>query len=65
MRKRVTTCLLIFLMLAMTVLTCLTPEMEAQAAGKTLIVHYGGRSDNSYEGWNLWIWEEGRGGQRV
>lgn len=65
MRKRVTTCLLSFLMLVLTVLTCLTPEMEAQAAGKTLIVHYGGRSDNSYEGWNLWIWEEGRDGQQV
>lgn len=65
MRKRVTTCLLSFLMLVMAVLTCLTPHMKVQAAGKTLIVHYGGRSDNSYEGWNLWIWEEGRDGQQV
>ena len=65
MRKRVTRGLLSFLMLVMTVLTCLTPGMEAQAAGKTLIVHYGGRSDNSYDGWNLWIWEEGRDGQQV
>ncbi len=65
MRKKVTAGLLGFLMLVMTVLTCLVPSMEAQAAGTTLIVHYGGRSDNNYEGWNLWIWEEGRDGQQV
>lgn len=65
MRKKVATGLLSFLMLVMTVLTCLVPGMEAQAAGTTLIVHYGGRSDNNYDGWNLWIWEEGRDGQQV
>lgn len=65
MRKKVTAGLLGFLMFVMTVLTCLVPSMEAQAAGTTLIVHYGGRSDNNYEGWNLWIWEEGRDGQQV
>lgn len=65
MKKRLTAGLLSFLMLVMTVLTCLAPSIEAQAAGKTLIVHYGGRADNNYEGWNLWIWEEGRDGQQV
>lgn len=65
MKKKVTAGLLGFLMLVMTVLSCLVPGMEAQAAGTTLIVHYGGRSDNNYEGWNLWIWEEGRDGQQV
>lgn len=65
MQKRVTAGLLGFLMLVMTVLTCFVPCIETQAAGTTLIVHYGGRSDNNYEGWNLWIWEEGRDGQEV
>ena len=65
MRKRVTAGFMGILMVLMTVFTCFVPGMEVQAAGKTLIVHYGGRADNNYEGWNLWIWEEGRDGQQV
>ena len=65
MRKKLTAGFLGFLMLVMTVFTCFVPVIETQAAGKTLIVHYGGRSDNNYEGWNLWLWEEGREGQQV
>lgn len=53
------------LMMLMTVVSVLTPGMTAKAAGTTLIVHYGGRADNNYEGWNLWMWEEGREGQQV
>lgn len=64
-KKRVTASVLALLMVFMTVVSVLTPGMTAQAAGTTLIVHYGGRADNSYEGWNLWIWEEGREGQQV
>ena len=64
-KKRVTAGVLALLMVFMTVVSVLTPGMTAQAAGTTLIVHYGGRADNSYEGWNLWIWEEGREGQQV
>ena len=48
-----------------TVVSVLIPGLTARAAGTTLIVHYGGRADNSYDGWNLWIWEEGREGLRV
>lgn len=65
MKKKMTAGFLGFLMLVMTVLTWFVPMLETQAAGKTLIVHYGGRSDNDYEGWNLWLWEEGREGQQV
>lgn len=68
-RKRITripvTIVMIFLMTFMTVVSALMPDMTVWAAGKTLIVHYGGRADNSYEGWNLWVWEEGREGQQV
>ncbi len=65
MRRRVTAGFMGILMALMTVFTCFVPSMEVQAAGKTLIVHYGGRADDNYEGWNLWIWEEGRDGQQV
>lgn len=43
----------------------LVPKETALAAGKTLIIHYGGRADENYEGWNLWVWEEGKDGQQV
>lgn len=65
MRKRVTAGFMGILMILMTVFTCFVPGMEVQAAGKTLIVHYGGRADDNYEGWNLWLWEEGKDGQQV
>ena len=39
--------------------------VQVKAAGTTLIVHYGGREDNDYDNWNLWIWEEGADGQTV
>lgn len=65
MKKRLTAGLMAMLMMLMTVVSVLTPGMTAKAAGTTLIVHYGGRADNNYEGWNLWMWEEGREGQQV
>ena len=36
-----------------------------EAAGSTLIIHYGGREDNDYDGWNAWVWEEGKEGQSI
>ena len=57
-KKRVTAGALALFLVFMTVLSVLTSGLIAQAAGTTLIIHYGGRSDNSYEGWNLWIWED-------
>lgn len=65
MQKRLTAAVIAVLMMFMTVASVLAPGMTAQAAGTTLIIHYGGRSDNSYDGWNLWIWEDGRDGQQV
>lgn len=41
------------------------PSTTAKAAANTLIIHYGGREDENYEGWNLWIWEEGKEGKQV
>lgn len=37
----------------------------ANAAGSTLIIHYGGREDDNYDGWNVWAWEEGKDGQSI
>ena len=37
----------------------------AEAAGTTLIIHYGGREDKNYDGWNAWVWEEGQEGQSI
>ncbi|MDE7202740.1 MAG: type I pullulanase [Lachnospiraceae bacterium] len=64
-KKRQIAGFLALLMVFMTVVSVFTPGMTAKAAGTTLIVHYGGRADDSYDGWNLWIWEEGREGQQV
>lgn len=63
-RKGVSVMMLLIFMLSSTLGMsgfCLT----AKAAGTTLIVHYGGREDNNYDNWNLWIWEEGADGQKV
>lgn len=65
MRKRLTAGLMAVLMVFMTVVSVLVPSMTARAASTTLIIHYGGRSDDNYDGWNLWIWEDGREGQQV
>ena len=56
---------LMLLMVVTNLLTCMGTGIKAEAAGTTLIVHYGGRADNSYDEWNLWIWEEGADGQAV
>ena len=64
-KKQWTAGLLALFMVFMTMVSALSPGMTARAAGMTLIVHYGGRADGSYDGWNLWIWEEGREGQQV
>ncbi len=65
MGKRITAGLIGLCMMVMSILAGLAPGVAAYAAGTTLIVHYGGRSDGNYDGWNLWIWEEGKDGQQV
>ena len=65
MSRRVSAWCLSFVMLFVTVFITFTPALQVQAAGKTVIVHYGGRAADDYEGWNLWLWEEGRDGQSV
>lgn len=65
MRKKITAGFMAIWMMVLTVAAGFVPSMTAYAAGTTLIIHYGGRSDNNYEGWNLWIWEEGKDGQQV
>ena len=65
MSKKITIVLTGVFLLLSSLFTALLPSSTANAAGTTLIVHYGGRADNNYDGWNMWIWEEGRDGQSV
>ena len=66
--KRVFTLLLalvtIIMMMAGPVGDCFSLKAKA-AVGTTFVVHYGGRSDNDYNSWNMWIWEEGHDGTAV
>lgn len=57
--------LLLVLLVVTNALGILGETLQVKAAGTTLIVHYGGREDNNYDNWNLWIWEEGADGQTV
>lgn len=65
MRKRITAGFIGFCMMILAVFAGLIPGKAVYAAGKTLIIHYGGRSDGNYDGWNLWVWEEGKDGQQI
>lgn len=65
MRKRITAGFMGVCMMIMAVFAGVMPQITAYAAGTTLIIHYGGRSDDNYDGWNLWIWEDGKDGQQV
>ena len=57
--KKLTSAFLAVVFLLVTVLGVIPPQV-AQAAGTTLIIHYGGREDGNYDGWNLWVWEDGK-----
>lgn len=63
-RKGTSILLLVFLVVT-NALGMLGGTLQVKAAGTTLIVHYGGREDNNYDNWNLWIWEEGASGQTI
>lgn len=56
---------LLVIMFLTNVFGILGNSLQVKAAGTTLILHYGGREDNNYDNWNLWIWEEGADGQTV
>lgn len=51
--------------LVLTTVLSLVNARVANAAGTTLIIHYGGREDGDYAGWNVWVWEEGKDGQSI
>lgn len=51
------------MVLVATIIGAEMPDMTAKAAGSTLIIHYGGRK--SYDGWNIWVWEDGKDGKQV
>ena len=65
MKKKIMSGLLAFVMVLSVVLGQFMPCSTAKAAGSTLIIHYGGREDKNYDGWNVWIWEDGKEGKQV
>lgn len=65
MGKKLTAMLLACVMAVSMVLGQMIPFMTVHAASSTLIIHYGGREDDNYGGWNLWVWEDGKDGKQV
>lgn len=65
MKKRITAFMLALLMPLAAILSVLVPSTAYAAPGTQFIVHYGGREDGNYAGWNLWIWEEGFEGNAI
>lgn len=68
MKKRITAGLLAIVMVLISTMTGITftwNKAKAAGAGVTVIIHYGGREDNNYENWNLWLWEEGSDGKQI
>ena len=65
MKKKLSALCLALVMALCTLLPSPLPATEVNAAGTTFIVHYGGRADGDYTGWNMWIWEEGHDGVSV
>ena len=65
MKKRITAFMLALLMPLAALLGMCVETTSYAAPGTQLIVHYGGREDNDYTGWNMWIWEEGFEGTAV
>lgn len=64
MTKRVISAVFALVLVLASVLGMVNARV-AEAAGSTLIIHYGGREDESYDGWNAWVWEEGQEGQSI
>lgn len=65
MGKKLTAMLLACVMAVSMVIGQTMPFMTVHAASSTLIIHYGGREDGNYDGWNLWVWEDGKDGKQV
>lgn len=65
MGKKLTAMLLACIMAVSMIIGQTVPFMTVHAASSTLIIHYGGREDDNYDGWNLWVWEDGKDGKQV
>lgn len=65
MGKKVTSLLLALVMALSMFFGQAGQVLTLNAAGSTLIIHYGGREDKKYDGWNLWVWEDGKDGKQV
>lgn len=59
MKKIIKNTLTVFIML----LLCITTITPIKAVGE-IIIHYK-RIDGNYEGWNLWVWADGKDGKEV
>ena len=53
----VTICVIMVLCMAL-------PAVQADTDSKTVIVHYN-RPDKDYNGWNLWMWPDGKDGKAI
>lgn len=61
---RIQAVLLALIILVTIIFSAFTNEKSVKAAGVTLIIHYA-RPDNTYDGWNLWVWDNGKEGKQV
>ncbi len=62
MKKRIKALLLAVLLVLTTVMTTVTDMVQVRAAEElTLKFHYH-REDGAYDGWDVWLWEEGGDG---
>ncbi len=62
MKKRISVLLLTCLMLLVNVFTPLAAAMPVQAAEDLVLKLHYNRPDGAYDGWDVWLWEEGREG---
>ena len=65
MRKQITAFMMALMMPLAAILSMWVQVTAYAAPGTQFIVHYGGREDDNYSGWNMWIWEEGFEGTAV
>lgn len=61
MKRRIKAFSMAMLMLLMTVVTMLWDVSEARAEDLVIKLHYH-REDGAYDGWDVWMWEEGAEG---
>lgn len=62
MKQRVKAMFLAVMMLFLAVMTPLLHVMDVRAAGDLVLKLHYNREDENYDGWDVWLWEEGKDG---